>query len=112
MNNSVKILLTIQLEGKLGKVQDNVTVIPYCIDTDLQGNPVAEKRGGIKHKSKELQKCTQKINLSQDAYDHMTGPCPEWSKDFIWKKMNPLERVKSHCFRISEGRQFNVEILD
>lgn len=113
MNNSLKILLTIDLIGVMGPVQDKVEVIPYSYSTDFDGKPITEVRGCVKHKNRDIKPCSQNIKLSQDSYDlFVSGEVPYWSKDFIWQKLTKIERVKAHCARIADDKNFTFEILD
>ena len=113
MDNSLKILLTINLVGTVGKHQDNLEIIPYSFSVDNNNQPCKEVRGSSRHLNKTVKSCTQNTKLSQDAYDlFISSEVPHWSKSFIWGKMNKLERVRAHCARIAGENTFSFEILE
>ena len=112
MNNSPKVLLTIDLVGIIGNTQNTVEIIPFSYETDINKNAIEEVKGHSKHKNKVILPCTQKIKIGEDAYEgFISGEVPYWSKDFIWSKMNRIERIKAHCARIADGKEFHFDIL-
>ena len=113
MNNLVKILLTVELTGTLGPQQDNFEIIPFSYNTDLDGNPIPEVRGHMKHKNRAVKPCTQHYKMTQDAYNQMiSDETPYWSKEETWKKLTIDERIQAHCARIANGNKFNFQILE
>lgn len=113
MNNSLKILLTINLVGTIGAKKDNLELVPYSYNTDEHNQPCEEKKGIAKHKNRVESVATQNMKLSQDTYDmFISGEVPAWSKPYIWDKLNTLERVRAHCARLADGNEFTFEILE
>lgn len=111
MNTQEKIILTVQMDGRLGGKGEK-EFIRYHYNTNVDGKKIADVTGTVKHVNKATQSCTRKTVLTQDAYNHfVSGETPHWAKDFIWSKLNKTQRVKAHCERIAEGRPFNIEIL-
>lgn len=113
MNNSIKVLLTINLDGRLGKPQDKMEFIPYNYNTDFDGNPIPEVTGIMKHVGKVTNPCTKNVKINQEAYDlFISNEVPYFSKERYWITMNKIERLKAHFARIAEDKLFNFEILD
>jgi len=113
MNNSIKILLTINLLGVIGKPQNNLEVMPFSYDVDSNRKPIKEVKGVAKHRNKELKACTQHIKMSQDAYNYyISNEVPYWSEESVWKKLSKTEKVAAHCARIAQGNKFNFQILE
>lgn len=113
MNNSIKVLLTIQLDGRLGKKQDKAEFIPYDYNTDFDGNPIPEKTGVMKHNSRVTNPCTKNVKINQEAYNlFISNDVPYFSKEHYWLKMNETERLKAHLAIIAENKPFTFEILD
>lgn len=113
MNNSLKILLTVELTGTLGSNQDNYEIIPFSYNEDLNRKKIPEIKGHIKHKNKNIKSCTQNYKMTQDAYNQMiSDEVPYWSKENIWKKLSIKERIAAHCARIANGNKFNFQILE
>ena len=113
MNNSVKILLTINLVGVIGKPQSNLEILPFSYSTNTEGKSIDEVRGTARHKNKEVKPCTQNIKMSQDAYDYyISNEVPYWSDEHTWKKLSKNERIAVHCSKIAQGNKFNFQILE
>lgn len=113
MNNSLKIIVTISLPGVIGKRQSNAEVIPYEYNTDVDEKKIPTVKGAKLHKGRVEKECSQNIKMTQDAYDYFTSNfTPSWSKDFIWSKLTPEERVKQHLAVIADGKPFTFEILE
>lgn len=103
MDNSIKILLTIDLEGGILVRQDNIEFIN-------------SEKGYISHVSKIPKKCAQKIKINVDSYNYFkSNECPYFSKSFIWSKMTERQRIEEHLKVISHdlnSSTFSYKILN
>ena len=112
MNNNVKILLTIDLEGGTLVRQSNIELIPYNITRDLSDRKT--EKGYLKHTPKIPKRCIQRIKLTQDAYDNFLTLCPHWINVRIWKKMNDNQRLEAHLWNYCKdlgGTSYSYQVL-
>lgn len=124
MNNTIKISLTINLEGGALVRKSEPEVIKYVI-TAKTANSNKKKRskdnfkvvekGSFKHFSYETAPASQHINMTEEAYKYMTSECPYWVKPKVWNKLNKKERLELHLQRTCEhfhGTSYSYTILD
>jgi hypothetical protein len=124
MNNEVKILLTINLEGGTLEKGEPIKGKYYLSKKDLfpwqkfKGNEGQKiiKSGKYSHTPLIPKDAKKRIKLTKDAYDYMTSvSCPDWFKNpKVWKKMKPEERLELHLARIcraENGKSFSYEIV-
>lgn len=127
MNNTIKISLTIELEGSTLIRQSEPEIISFQIrKKDInplkykdRKNGLAVVRGGkVKHHPLVQKPASQHINLNRDAYDYfISDEVPSWMmwKKREWKVMKPTERLETHLRRICEhlgGRSFTYQVLN
>lgn len=102
-NNTVKILMTINLESSVLVRQDGVEVL------------TSQKQKPIIHKPLKAKEAIQKIHMYDVAYKHFISDfCPEKRMLKHWKKMNTKERLLWHLDRMCQsvrGKSFTYEIL-
>lgn len=124
MNNTTKILLTIELEGGT-LVKGEPQVKEYVLTKNdfmfkkklkgKEGNKIV-KKGKYIHYDYTTKPAFQHINMSRDAYLYfISNECPEWSIPKIWSKLTPKERLEIHLLRTCQhfrGKSFSYEILD
>lgn len=124
MNNEIKILLTIELEGGTLVRKSEPEIIKYQVterDYDntkkwrgSDGKKVL-KKGSFKHYSFETKPASKHINITQEAYSYMTSSeCPYWVKPKVWGHMTAKERLENHLQRMCEhfnGKSFTYEVL-
>jgi len=95
MNNGI--VLTVNLQGKLGK-----NVIK---EEDVQlrhGESLLTKH--IAYSGREESKCVRKTNISEEVIaSWIGGKSPFFIKDFIWKNMSKQQRLKAFVERFDEG---------
>lgn len=126
MNNSIKILLTINLEGGALVRQSKPSFISWSInERDLnpeknwkegEGYNVV-KRGISKHNDLEGKGTLQRIKITKEAFDTMisSNDCPENVNNRIWNKMSKIMRLEYHLYEICndvKGYSFSYEILE
>lgn len=126
MNNSVKISLTIELEGSTLVRQSEPVVIKYTVtERDLTPNKKWKGKDGLKIVRKGEFKnyplvakpASQHINITAEAYNYMTSDeCPSWIHSYkLWKKLSKVQRLEVHLQRICEhhnGKSFSYVILE
>ena len=127
MNNTIKISLTVEMEGSTLIRQSEPEIISFQIrKKDI--NPLKYKdrkdglavvRGGkVKHHPLVQKPASQHVNINRDAYDwFISDEVPSWMiwKKKEWKAMKPTERLEAHLRRICEhlgGRSFTYQILN
>ena len=110
-----KLLLTINLEGKLSHEKEHV-VLPY-VKHDYAGKKII-KTGYFTHTLRKPNKCVQKMKFSQETYlDMISNDCPSFYKakhnnNKQWHTLSKNEKVAQHCMRFADGNTFTFEILD
>lgn len=129
MNNTIKISLTIELEGRTLVRKSEPEIIKYSIFEKglllINGGPkfnkkqnglTIVKKGECKHYPLVIKPATQHINMTGEAYKYMISKeCPYWEKSYTWTKMKPKQRLESHLKRICEhykGKSFTYQILE
>lgn len=125
MNNTIKISLTINLEGSTLVRKSEPEVIKYTVtERDLNPNKKWKgkdglkvvKRGSFNHFSYETKPASQHINMTEEAYRYMvSSDCPYWSKPKVWNSLSAKERLESHLQRVCEhcnGTSYTYEILE
>lgn len=124
MNNEIKILLTINLEGGTLVRKSEPEVIEYVITKKGfnsfkkgkgKGNEVV-KRGKFKHYPLVAKPATQYLHINKESYYYMiSSECPYWIKPNIWEKMTTIQRLEAHLKRTSEylgGKSFTYKVLE
>lgn len=125
MNNSIKILLTINLEGGALTRQSKATITRWShTSRDLypdknwapgEGYDIVEK-GTSKHYDLVGKGALQRVKLTKDAYDSMiSDDCPESIRKNDWMRMSHRQRLEYHLFLYSRdfgGTSFNYSILE
>ena len=125
MDNTVRISLTIELEGstlirqsepeKVRWIIKRKDVNPKKYGDNPEGNQIL-KSGFCDHRSLKTVPAYQQINLTKDAYDHMI------SKDGIirnygpkeWSKLNRDQRIEANIQEIVKsfgGKSYKYKIL-
>ena len=95
MNNGI--VLTVNLQGKLGK-----NVIKEESIQLRHGESLLTKH--IIYSGREESKCVHKTNISEEVVSEWTkGKSPFFIKDFIWKNMSKQQRLKAFVERFDEG---------
>lgn len=125
MNNTIKISLTIELEGSTLVRQSEPEIIKYSVTKrDLEpskkwkGKDGLEvvRKGTFKHYSVIPRPASQHISMNIEVYEYMTSnECPYWSRPNVWRKLNEIERLEAHLKRLCEhlgGRSFTYQILN
>lgn len=124
MNNSIKILLTIHLEGGALVRQSKPSFITWS-QTERDLNPEREwkegegynvvNKGITKHYPLESRGALQKIKITKDAYDAMiSDECPSGVKKGDWFRLNDVGRLEVHLLMYSKdlgGNSFSYDIL-
>lgn len=124
MNNEIKILLTINLEGgTLIKGQKEVRKY-YLTKKDLYPSQNFKGESGKKIiKSGKYtitpliqSAATQRIKMTVDAYNYMTSAeSPSWYFKKDWKNLSEEDRLKLHLARTCNhfnGKSFTYEVLE
>lgn len=124
MDNSIKISLTIILEGSALVRKSEPEKIKYVV-TERDLNPSKKwkgkdglkviRKGETKHYPLIPTPATKHINMTRDAYCTMISECPYWCKPKVWRAMNQKERLEAHLQRTCEhfnGKSYIYEILN
>lgn len=80
----------------------------YCKDNNLHTNYTMKIFGKkvvtLNWKERVSKLATQRINLSVEAYYHMTDSqaCPTWHRNREWLQMSRRKRLESHLNMIAE----------
>ena len=91
------IVLTVNLQGRLGKATEKQEVVNV-----RRGEIVLAKT--ISYKSKEEHRCVRKTNISGEVVDSwIKGKAPHFIKEFLWKNMSKPQRLKAWVERFDEG---------
>lgn len=122
MNNNIKILLTINLEGGslIRQAEEDFTFT--CKKKNLTFKKLSPKEGEklitvkFKHRPLIVKQASKKIKITQEAYDNfISTKCPEFFKIKDWKKLKENERLNIHLNRICQhnnGINFSYELLN
>ena len=113
MNTQTKVILTVS--GIPGAVQKLKSIERKKSTVDL-GYPKGKKKISWDEKIYESCDCSQKMNISYEAYLYMTGSdCPSFIKPGIWKRMTRRQKLEAHLQRTCEylnGKDFSYVILE
>jgi len=126
MNLEPKILLTINLEGVLSQVKEDViinVVEEKRIPTGLfeKGEPMSMaliKRYDVTHQQRVPGIAVKKTTITVEAYNTMTDKqTPEWYKPRRnqgkqWESLSKDEKLNSHFKRISYPNTFTFTYID
>lgn len=125
MNNTTKVSLTIELEGRTLIRKSEPEIIKYLVtNKDLKlnnnqkgiGESKIVKKGSTIHYSLEAKPASQHTNISLDSYKYMiSGECPAWAKPRQWLSLNKTQRLLSHLQKTCEylgGKSFSYEVLE
>lgn len=113
MNNAIKILLTINLEGGTLVRQGNPELIKFDIVNDLTDKK--HNSGFKKHRNLVTKDCIQRTKLTVDAYQHMIETPPEGMNPKFFNTLCKVKRVESHLWQYCKdlkGKSFTYEILE
>lgn len=114
MNNTVKVSLTIQLEGSTLIRESKPEVINFQMRKKGKGGYQYVKGEAI-HYPLCTKPAMKHINLSIDAYKYMTsGETPYWSNSKKWGGLTSKQRLEAHLQRICEsynGKSFSYTIF-
>lgn len=113
MNNAIKILLTINLEGGTLVRQSNAELIKYERFNDLTDQK--HETGFKKHYNKVNKDCIQRVKLTVDAYNNMITSVPDELNVRTFEKMSILQRVEYHLWQYCKdlgGKSFTYEVLE
>ena len=123
MNDSTKILLTINLEGVLSQVKED-TIIVYQQSEECDAkNPFKDldkrakkivKSGTVHHLQRKTSVATRKLQISEEAYNHWMNTVPDFcplSKSSTWNALPDKEKARIHCARIASPNTFEFEII-
>lgn len=126
MNNNVKISVTIQgipggtrrLTGETETKQWYITKGDVCKNR-LEPKERARvlRKGKYTSKVYEVVPCSQRINMTQEAYDYfVSDEKPYWFRSFAdWKRKTPRDRIEIHLARVCEslnGTSFTYNVFD
>src|SRR5574344_749658 len=110
MNNTIKISLTIELEGSTLVRKSEPEIIKYSVTKrDLEPNKKWKskdglkvvRKGAFKHYPLIANPASHHINISVEAYKYMTSnECPYWAKPKVWAMMSETQRLEAHLQRI------------
>lgn len=124
MDNTIKISLTIELEGRT-LVKSAPETVRYSL-TERDVKPFKHwkgkdgmsivKRGKFTHCPLIAKPASQHISINIAAYNYMTSTeCPYWSKPKLWSKLTRTQRLEAHLSRICDdmkGKTFSYKILE
>ena len=115
MNNSIKVILTIQLEGYLSHETREEKIHWEKSDNFDPKKIIA--RGVCSNLVRIPSVATKRLRISEDAYDNFIGDMipaslKSFSKDKAWKSMSDAARLEYHLNEIAEGRPYTFEVLD
>lgn len=115
MNNSIKVILTIQLEGYLSQETREEKIHWEKSDNFDPKKIIA--RGVCNHTVRIPSVATKRLKISEDAYDSFIGDMAptslkSFSKDKTWKGMGDTARLEYHLNEIAEGKPYTFEVLD
>lgn len=115
MNNNIKILLTINLEGgTLVRKNESETITWSKSLTKGKNLKKVVKRGSTKHYSKVSPDATQRIKITEEAYINMVSNSCPYNYKGNWKSLNRNMRLHYHLQLICNdlgGKDFSYEIL-
>lgn len=80
------------------------------------GYPIRKKKITWNEKIYETEDCSQKVNISYEAFNYMTGPeCPSFIKPDVWRRMTRKQKLEAHLQRTCDylnGKDFSYIILE
>lgn len=119
-----KVLLTIQLEGRLGttvsntssrEVKNKIMVSPFETISD-KGKLITPKnhfKSSDLFKPRSKNTCVLHTTISETAVSHMISESSAfYPYEKSWKKMSQLDRLKLHLSQIAGGKDFTFEVLN
>lgn len=125
MNNSIKVLLTINLEGGTLVRKSTPEHINFLVkEKDLCTNKKWRGKDGLKvvrkgetlHYPLIAKPAVQQVKINIEAYNYMiSAECPPWCHPKMWPKLTKKARLEKHLGRICEhhkGKSFIYEILE
>lgn len=125
MNNTTKISLSFELQGRTLVRQKNyevhksqLTVKDFNPEKKFKGEEGDRVVRYIKWKSYPVVAipATQHINMSIDAYNYfISNECPSWAKAKNWYSMSKTQRLEMHLQRTVEhfgGTNYTYQILE
>lgn len=114
MDNNIKVLLTIELQGsKMVKGEE----ISYKSIVKSKYGKDKPKEIKFKHRDIICKPATQHISINTDAYNYMRSKAevPYWENKGRWVKISNKERLESHLQRMCEhfnGISYTYQVLD
>ena len=119
-----KVLLTIQLEGRLGttvsntssrEVKNKIMVSPF--ETISDGGKLITPKNHFKSsdlfKPRSKNTCVLHTSISESAVAHMISESSAFYPfEKSWKKMSQMDRLKLHLSQIAGGKDFTFEVLN
>lgn len=124
-----KVLLTINLEGRLGATVSNVSSkdimskvitspveIREVVNKKFTGNYITPKNHYKAPSTTKLRTavfCQKHTTISEDAVNYMISEGSGfYPYDKYWKKLSLEDRLKAHLGALSNGREFTFEVLN
>lgn len=112
MNTQTKVLLTVTgIPGGLQRLR-SVERKSRTINLDYG----RKKKITWNEKIYETEDCSQKVNISYEAFNYMTGPeCPSFIKPDVWRRMTRKQKLEAHLQRTCDylnGKDFSYVILE
>ena len=119
-----KVLLTIQLEGRLGttvsntssrEVKNKIMVSPFETISE-QGKLITPKnhfKSNDLFKPRSKTSCVLHTTIYESAVSHMISESSAFYPfEKSWKKMSQMDRLKLHLSQIAGGKDFTFEVLN
>lgn len=119
-----KVLLTIQLEGRLGttvsntssrEVKNKVMASPFETISE-QGKLITPKnhfKSNDLFKPRSKTSCVLHTTIYESAVAHMISESSAfYPYEKSWKKMSQMDRLKLHLSQIAGGKDFTFEVLN
>ena len=119
-----KVLLTIQLEGRLGttvsntssrEVKNKIMVSPFETISDESKliTPKNHFKSSDLFKPRSKNTCVLHTSISESAVAHMISESSAFYPfEKSWKKMSQMDRLKLHLSQIAGGKDFTFEVLN
>jgi hypothetical protein len=126
MNNTIKVSLTINLEGSTYTSVGKKTKIPYiitaedkygrknCLKNKINPSKIIDK-GFRKHPIKVRKDVKQHINIGLDTYKWMITECPYGIQQKRWQSMSKKQRLEWHMYELCQnfkGYSYSYEVLE
>ena len=121
--SEIKVSVSITLQGgvmltqaEAKQLEDNKVGTGY----DLTKIKVKGKKGNsdiINMRTRKFRTATQTISMCKEAYEYMTSKdsCPPSTKQFVWTKMKPIQRLEAHLDLICKhlrGISYTYKVFD